>query len=198
MKRKYIHLMLLPLLVAVVASGCVPAANASTREETGGICILKTDLLGNPLEGAAYQVMKEATVEEQNVSRLEKELLEVDDRYITVLTMPAQVETDDQGIAELSGLPWGTYYLVETKAPEGYERMCEPVRIRIHKYSHITGKDGIRDDNGKLIDNTLHILTLPGSPPETGSREEVIMMTAFVAGIFSLLSLVLLLLRERK
>jgi len=202
MKRNYIHLMLLPILLTVVITGCFSSnAKAVETSETGGIRILKTDIVGNPLEGAVFRVAREATMEELNDSAVEKALLKVDEKYITIVyetfltDSPDQIEavTGADGSIFIQGLCYGSYYLVETTAPQGYQRMKDPIRIRIHKYSHLTDKDGIRDDNGILIDNTLHIITIHHNVPETGQAEQITIYAASVAALFSLLSVLLLL-----
>lgn len=205
MFQKYVHLLLMPVMLMIVLMSCSSVqAQAQAPEETGGICILKTDAVGNPLGGARYQVAREATVQEANDSALDKMLLKMNDEYITVVYVPfvarsqscTEAELDIDGKLFLSGLPYGTYYLVETKPPDGYERMQDPIRIRIHKYSHLTAADGFRDDNGLVLDNTVHIITLGKLLPETGETEGVMVVAAFVAAVFSGLSAVLLLLRK--
>lgn len=145
-------------------------------EETGATCgginILKTDVFGNALPGAGYQIAREATQQELTDSSVTKRLLKVGEDMLTVVYDPfwstremqgkkqTEVITADSGIAAVYGLPYGTYYLVESRAPEGYNPMPEPLRITINKYSHLTADDNIRDDADTVIDNTVHIVTI--------------------------------------
>lgn len=205
MLRKYVHLLILPVMLTVLLIGCSPVqTQALEPEQTGGIRILKTDALGRPLSEARYRVARKATPQEENDSSIEKGLLKYADTYITVVYVSfcseakncMEAETNEDGELVLSGLPYGTYYLVETQAPQGYERMHEPVRMRIHKYSHLTKQDDFRDDNGLVMDNTLHIVTLGTLIGETGETKGVMSVTVFVAAVFSGLSAMLLLLRK--
>lgn len=203
MKRKYIHLMVLPVLLLFMATGCVPT-RAAELLEGGGITILKTDTSGNPLENAGFRFCREATRAEENDSSVEKTLLRCDGSYITAVYVTFVVDgescteafTGTDGMIQVRGLPYGSYYLVESRTPEGYQRMKEPVRVRIHKYSHLIREDDFRDDSGILIDNTLHIISLRDTLPHTGEMKGVMVVTAVVAALFSSLSLMLILIRK--
>lgn len=207
MQRNYLHLILLPILITIVITGCFPVDSKGMEyTETGGICILKTDVIGRPLEGARFRIAREATRQELNDSSVEKSLLRADEQYITVVyesfytdsANQKEARTEDDGKVFIYGLPYGSYYLVESGVPAGYQRMKEPIRIRIHKYSHLTEADEVRDDNGVLIDNTLHIITLRYTIPVVSQMDEITIIAAFVAALFSLISLLLIFSRRHK
>ena len=196
MKRKICHLLLLPLLLCGMISGCLPGAKTvrAAEPDTGGIRILMTDVLGGPLPGARFRIAREASFPELQDSGVEKFLLQVGKNNMTMVWAEFWTEretegerkntlvTDESGGAGAYGLPCGTYYLVETAPPAGYSRMEDPMRIRISRYSHLTAEDQVYDDDGKLIDNTVHIVTL-----SRGTRQEErmspIMLTAGISGI---------------
>ena len=49
-----------------------------------------------------------------------------------------KVTTDDNGAAEFIGLKDGTYYLVETEAPAGYNKLTEAVAVSVNGASAVT------------------------------------------------------------
>lgn len=180
-----------------------PAYAEETVPSCGGINVLKTDVFGNPLSGAGYQVAREATQQELTDSAVTKRLLKVGGEMLTVVydsfwdtremsgRKQTEVITEDNGIASVYGLPYGTYYLVESRAPEGYDPMPEPLRITINKYSHLTAEDDIRDDENTVIDNTVHIITIRYSliNPANKSPMHLIAATAmlcFLLAVFLL------------
>ncbi|KIR01373.1 hypothetical protein P261_00187 [Lachnospiraceae bacterium TWA4] len=79
--------------------------------------------------------------------------------------------TDSKGIVKVQNLVPQTYYLVETKAPDGFNRLKEPFEITLTRTSvQGTGNDGKIE--GSTVSGEL-ILTIKNSPghklPETGS-----------------------------
>ena len=182
----------------------VPTEAAETGITVGGIHILKTDVTGNPLDGAVFRLVREVRDEELTDHSIEKKILKIGDenRLMTVMSFwnnremtgqrQREVETDRNGNAAIYGLPYGTYYLVEEKAPEGYNRITAPIRVAIHRYSHLTESDGVRDDEDQLIDNTLHIINVRYSLPDTGNLGRIQLAAAGCGILFSSVSLLLL------
>lgn len=119
---------------------------------TGGIGIWKVDSKktdnGNrvPLAGATFRVARPATAEEIAAGEFKK--LTVDGETLNVVFVGfyddeslrgekvTEAASDEDGIVTVYGLAYGTYYLVETKAPEGYQLLNAPVQVQIDSESH--------------------------------------------------------------
>lgn len=54
---------------------------------------------------------------------------------------PTEVETDNQGAAQFSGLKNGTYYLEETAAPDGYNKLTEAKQVIVEATREAYDKD---------------------------------------------------------
>ena len=89
-------------------------------------------------------------------------------------------------------MPYGAYYLIETRAPEGYNRIIDPIRVTVHKYSHLTNADDVYDDQGQIIDNTLHIINVRYTIPDTGFSGTLQLAAAGTGVLFSAAALILL------
>lgn len=205
MKRRILCL----LLCAIAVWGIpVTAAAAEGGIPVGGIRILKTNVTGDALEGAVFQIARELRDGELTDQTVEKQILKIGgenrimamecfwtDREMTGEKLQ-EVTTDSHGSASIFGLPYGTYYLVETQAPTGYNRITTPIRVTIHKYSHLTESDDVRDDSGVVIDNTLHIINVRYTLPDTGNLGTIQLAAAGTGVLFS--SVALLLLNRRR
>ncbi len=77
---------------------------------TGSVSVLKTDLSGNVLEGAVFNLYLEKAAGTKDTTKD---------------TLVGTVTTDKTGIGTIKGLKAGTYYWVEKTAPSGYEISTE-------------------------------------------------------------------------
>lgn len=159
-----------------------------THQYTFGFQLKKTDDKDTPLAGAVFQLRHEKTGDaielvqvEEGVYRLK---LNSDNSSVT------EVTTGDDGIIKFQGLAVGTYYLVETKAPEGYNKLAKPIEITIadttvggatpswtvvmNKGQGVAGSEGnlpeikVQNNKGALL-------------PETGGMGTVIFTVAGIA-----------------
>lgn len=88
------------------------------------------------LAGAEFVLYKEVTAGEKtshfyykwNDTEKKVEWVEEKPGITTACTV---VTTDDNGAASFDGLANGTYYLVETKAPDGYNQLTDPVEVKV-------------------------------------------------------------------
>lgn len=147
---------------------------------TGGINILKTDTAGETLADAVFKIAREATDAECKDNGIVKETLTVGEKTLTVVfedfyptrdlsgEKVNEVTTDAEGKAVIYGLPYGTYYIVETKAPAGYNLLTAPIEVSVSASSHLTEADDVKDENGVAIDNTVKVINTKFTLPETG------------------------------
>lgn len=202
MKQKGIWYILLFMIFLMAMPKTAQAV--TLPDETGGVNILKTDVSGEPLPGARFAVIREATAEEKENMNCLTKTIEIDGKSMEVVYEPFfsdsalqgrvlwEARTDDKGLAAVYGLPMGTHYLLETEAPEGFNRIKVPIRISVNRYSHLTKEDSIRDDAGVLIDNTIHIVNVRYKVPETGNPEWFPLILAGIGVIVSSMALMLI------
>ena len=56
--------------------------------------------------------------------------------WVNTIAEATTVKTDENGEASFEGLANGTYYLVETKAPAGYNQLTEAQKVEVHDGDH--------------------------------------------------------------
>lgn len=154
--------------------------------QTGGFSILKTDSSGSPLPGNTYRLARVAGEGERSVEMLRVAGQELPVVYVSFLGadgIQREAVTDEAGRTSFSGLPFGSYYLVETRGTGE-----EPVEIIVDGESHRTGGDSQEDRTVRLV-STRALL------PDTGGMGAAV-LTAL--GILSVLSACCLLLLNRQ
>lgn len=104
------------------------AANIENR-----LIVQKTDEKGVGLEGATFELYKKEDVKNEiNDEKLTSDELSNIDSVNTCTTANDVVKLNDttiQGAAAMTGIPEGAYYLVETKAPEGYQLDATAIEV---------------------------------------------------------------------
>nr|WP_245186924.1 SpaA isopeptide-forming pilin-related protein [Enterococcus larvae] len=96
-----------PIKVTISATTPNPSVTVVNKESKGGLEVDKRDEAGNPLAGAEFDVFDASG------------------------TKVATITTGADGKAQLTGLPYGEYTLVETKAPDGYELDATPIKVTV-------------------------------------------------------------------
>lgn len=140
---------------------------------TGGLSLVKMDAANQSrhLAGAKFTL---------NVKAEDGSFTPV--AFYTDAAMTRKAEeavTDENGCALFYGLAYGTYYLIETEAPAGYNLLTEPVEVVIGSSTHL-------ESNAVQVTNSAHFRL-----PETGGIGTAL-FTLGGAGILGTAVLVLL------
>ena len=114
------------------------AQSGAGEVHTGGIHLFVSDEAGQPLSGAAFRLVR---AEDEW-----KEETESSTAYVNFLTGSggkpvSEVTTGEDGRAFLWGVAYGRYYLVQTKAPDGKDKLSQPAAVTVSASSHLTAQD---------------------------------------------------------
>ena len=102
---------------------------------TGGYRFIKTDVsTDKPLAGAEFVVRAAAT--EGQYLKIEDTTKEIS--WVGTYEEATKFTTEDNGIVDIKGLTYGTYYLEETKAPTDYVKLSERIAFTVEFNSYNT------------------------------------------------------------
>lgn len=107
-------------------------------------------------------------------------------------TTVTEIEVGSDGKLVIQGLDADTYYLTETKAPDGYNKLAAPIKVTIDSDGNVK-KD---DDTSALDDKTVKVENKSGTElPSTGGMGTTIF---YVLGSVLVLAAVVLLVTRRR
>lgn len=165
--------------------GTGESSESKTHQYTFGFDLNKTDGT-NGLAGAKFKLKKgEKVIEliavagQENTYRPAK-ADEIDDGSAT-----NEVTTPEGGVIHFTGLAEGTYQLVETKAPEGYNKVTDPIEVKIEASYEDDGtlKSWTVNKNGL---NAVEVINHAGTLlPGTGGIGTVVFTVAGAAIIIA-------------
>ena len=119
---------------------------------TGGAELLKVDAANNNrvLSGAVFEVYRKATADEvtagaegvTHISGVSAPVIKVAfyDNHTLQGDKVNSVASDENGSAAIYGLAYGTYYLLETKSPAGYNLLDKAVELTVDGTTHMDEK----------------------------------------------------------
>lgn len=157
------------------SAGVFYEAQSETGEvHTGGIHLFVSDEAGQPLSGATFRLVRAEDM---------KDGAETNAAFVNFLTgsggkSVSEVTTGEDGTAFLWGVAYGRYYLVQTKAPEGKDKLSQPAAVTVSASSHLTAQDGWQDARGMTVDNTVRLVNREETLPKTGDVNAVVFVVA--------------------
>lgn len=153
------------------------AQSEAGEVHTGGIHLFVSDEAGQPLGGAAFRLVR---AEDENTAL--KNGTETNAAFVNFLTGSgkpvSEVTTGEDGRAFLWGVAYGRYYLVQTKASEGKDKLSQPAAVTVSASSHLTAQDGWQDARGMTVDNTVNLVNREETLPKTGDVSAAVFVVA--------------------
>ena len=157
-----------------IDGGYTETPGATAKVLTYGIEVLKVGDADAPLAGAKFKIDGMSWVQEApgvyHLAAASEEGVE-------------EVQVADDGTLKLEGLELGDYDLVETKAPDGYSKLANPVRITIADANADGQVDGDTVTDGyayaKVVNTHAFTLPVTGGP---GTAAFTVAGAALLAG----------------
>jgi len=166
-----------------------------------------SDDIDKKLEGAEFKLYCEREVDGATVKYYAQVVVNEDGEdvisaWTTNKNEASVLDTDSNGAIAVRGLDKGTYYLLETKAPDGYNLMKDPVKIEINPTYNETGdevsvtENYIVDSTDQGTNNTVAVGNSTGSSlPITGGMGTIIF---YALGFVLVIGAVVLLVVKRR
>lgn len=168
--------------------------HSTTKTKTYSIPVFKYTGTNTPLAGATFTLSKN-TDGAQPISLVKTSEDSAREETYRVATTDetntmTEVTTTDSGKFTIEGLSAGTYYLTETKQPDGYNKLSAPITVVIDENGNITvngQKSSVTEV--KVQNNTGTIL------PSTGGNGTSLIY--FLGAVLALVSGVVLITKQR-
>lgn len=166
------------------AAGVFYEAQSEAGEvHTGGIHLFVSDEAGQPLSGGTFRLARAGESSDGESAVLKVNGAEINVTFVNFHTGDgtkpvSEVTTGEDGTALLQGVAYGRYYLVQTKAPEGRDKLSQPVAVTVSASSHLTVQDGWRDAHGMTVDNTVQLVNGEEILPKTGDMSAAVFVVA--------------------
>lgn len=159
------------------------AQSEAGEVHTGGIHLFVSDEAGQPLSGGTFRLARAGESSDGESAVLKVNGAEINVTFVNFHTGDgkkpvSEVTTGEDGTALLRGVAYGRYYLVQTKAPEGRDKLSQPVAVTVSASSHLTVQDGWRDAHGMTVDNTVQLVNGEEILPKTGDMSAVVFVVA--------------------
>lgn len=154
--------------------------------------VKKTDTKDTMLAGAHFKLYASTTdgnIDKNTVIKVTKDVENTDGKYTyatdqsavdaidEMVTVANKIDNKDYNL-HINGLAAGTYYLEETKAPDGYNKLSAPVKVIITKTGDTTYTVSTPNDKGVNTEESDKIIDIKNSTgsllPSTGGRGTIV------------------------